>query len=502
MVKQKNLLNIFLEAKQKLSERVTVVFFLNVLLIVFQFVYLFLRYKYLNDQIPFWYTKTWGDFQLALKNRIFLIPLISLFSLTGGWVFIVLLKKYYVRYVTELISIFVTTCNLLLTLSLVRIIYKSSAVFQPIITPVYAELILPFLFSFFLVVLIVPFFIEFAKKHNIVTNPALHNHPGMILSRPSARAGGSAFVVGFLVTAFLFIPFSPQYIGIYIVALLLALIGFIDDYQNTHPKSPLRIFEIPALRLLTLFVAVSLIISFGIKIAYIGNPFGGIVDFNSLSFQLGALKIAPLSAIITVFWIVWVLNVLSWSNGIDGQYAGIVGIAAIVVALLALRFVPLEQIHSNNAKLAIILAGATFGLLPYTWHPSKIMWGFGSISAAFVLSSISILVGSKVATSIIIILIPFLDALVTAIRRILQGKNPLKGDRGHLHHILLDRGWSVKKIAVFYWISTAFFGIVALLSSEKALALVTLTSAGIVAFALITLNLKSIAKKQSQSESA
>jgi len=488
--------------KIKLNERSTFIFIFNVLLVVFQFAYLTLRYAYLNDLIPFWYTKPWGDYQLSPKINSYFIPVTTALVLLGGLFFIWTLKKYYVRYATELITLFVTSCNIFLTYSLLRVIKIGSSVFVPIVSPVYVDLIVPFAFAFFVMLFTLPAFIDFLKKRNIVTNPAIHNHPGMLLQKPSARGGGFIFALVFLLTAIIFVPTSEKYVGIYLVMFLLAVIGLLDDYQNTHPKSRLSFLEKPLVRLMLLFFVVSIVVFFGIKIDFIGNPLGGIIDFNAFKLYMWGVPISPIAAFITVVWIVWVLNVLSWSNGIDGQYAGIVGIAAVVVALLALRFVPLDKMDTNNAKLAIIAAGATFGLLPYTWHPSKIMWGFGAMSAAFILSSLSILISSKVATSIMIILIPFLDALVITLRRILQKQNPLKGDWGHLHHILIDRGWGIKKIAVFYWISTAFFGILALLASGRTLALLTLTSAGVVAFILILLNLRLIARKQLQSKAA
>ncbi|MFH1295313.1 MAG: hypothetical protein ABIH84_01920, partial [bacterium] len=81
------------------------------------------------------------------------------------------------------------------------------------------------------------------------------------------------------------------------------------------------------------------------------------------------------------------------------------------------------------------------------------------------------------------------------VRRLVQGKNPLKGDRGHLHHLLLERGWSPQKVAVFYWIATAFFGLVALASAENSTALATLTLGGLVAAIIILLNVSAQFKK-------
>jgi len=227
-----------------------------------------------------------------------------------------------------------------------------------------------------------------------------------------------------------------------------------------------------------------MVVPFGIKSFYISNPLGGIITL-----------IQPISIIFTVIWIVWILNLLSWSNGIDGQYSGIVGIAGIVIGLLALRFSAPQELQINIATMAFILSGASLALVFYTWQPSKIMWGFSATSAGLVIALLSILVSTKVATSITIMIIPFLDALVTIVRRLLQKKNPFKGDRGHLHHLLLDRGWSIKKIAVFYWISTAICGIIGLAASERYALQSVLILGGIVAFGIILVNLQSLTKK-------
>ena len=161
-----------------------------------------------------------------------------------------------------------------------------------------------------------------------------------------------------------------------------------------------------------------------------------------------------------------------------------------MILLLALRFETPLPMHRDAAIFAAISAGLSFGFTKFTWHPSKILWGFGAMSAGLVLAVVSILISSKVITSVIVILIPFLDAFVIVIRRLWQGRNPLKGDKGHLHHILLNRGWSVRRVALFYWASTAFFGILALLTAEKYTLHVGLTLVGIVAFGIALLNVR------------
>jgi UDP-GlcNAc:undecaprenyl-phosphate GlcNAc-1-phosphate transferase len=268
-------------------------------------------------------------------------------------------------------------------------------------------------------------------------------------------------------------------------------LGILDDYQNTHPKSRYRLLENPFLRLFLLFVSVLPVVLSGVTIYTISNPFGGFISLNVFEMKMGSRAIPLVPVAVTSLWIVWIMNVLSWSNGVDGQFPGIVGIASLLIAILALRFKELTEIHHQIALLSVISAGAAFGSVKYNWHPSKIMWGFGAMSAGLVIASLAILAQAKIAVSVLILLIPFLDALVTVGRRILKGKNPLKGDRGHLHHILLDKGWSVSKVALFYWFATAIFGIIGLLSPERVVLKVTFLIVGVVASILIFFNITS-----------
>ncbi len=466
--------------KKRFSDKIVSIVLANAVLIAFQVIYLKMRLEFVNSQVPFWYTKMWGDYQLADKVWLNLFPAVSLAILLIGLVFIIPIKRYFIRYGMNLIGMFTISANFLLTASMVRIIFKASTPFEPLVNPLYLDLLLPAALAFILVQFILPRFISYAKDKDIVTSPSIHSHPGMLLSEPSARGGGFVYGIAFLVLAAIFVGVPPSLIPFYIALFLISILGFIDDYQNTHPETKLRLLESPYIRLGLLLVIVSVVSTLGAKIFSVSNPFGGLLMFNS---QI-------ISIIITTVWITWFLNVLSWSNGIDGQYAGIVGIASVLIILLALRFSPLEIEDKRVAIMGAISAGLCLGFVKFTWHPSKILWGFGAMSAGLVLAFLSILINSKILTSVLIILIPFLDAFVTVLRRLLQGKSPLKGDRGHLHHILLDRGWSIRKIAVFYWVTTALFGGLGYLTADKLTLQMGLTLVGIVAFVLVLLNLR------------
>src|SRR4029079_6820046 len=104
----------------------------------------------------------------------------------------------------------------------------------------------------------------------------------------------------------------------------------------------------------------------GIGIAFLSNPFGGIIDLShpQLIFNLmGEHTIWILSDLFALFWIVTLMNFLNMgARGLDGQITGTTAIAAVVIALLSFRF------STDVGQLSVIIlasatAGAFFGFL-------------------------------------------------------------------------------------------------------------------------------------------
>ncbi len=479
---------------KKLKDRNLSSFLLNTLISGALFLYISLRYEFINEQVPFWFTRTWGDMQLTSKFTLYVIPLACL-GVGIVALIITLLNKYYLRFLEDVIWYCVLFGNIFLSASVIRIIRVASVPYDPIINPIYMGLVPSFVFAFLLMRIFTPYFIDIAKKNKIVTIPRVHDHPGMILQFPSARGGGFVYAMIFLISAVFFVGFKESLSGLYLSVLMTAILGIVDDYQNTHPKSGYRVMENPILRLVLLLVSVLPVILSGVIIFNVSDLSGGVINLDILSFSLGGKVIPLVPVVLTALWVVWLMNVLSWSNGVDGQFPGIVGIASILIALLALRFEEISEFHNQIAILSAISAGSSFGSVKYNWHPSKIMWGFGAMSAGLVIASLAILAQAKITVSVLILLIPFLDAVFTVGRRVLKGKSPFKGDRGHLHHVLLDRGWSVSKVAMFYWIATAVFGLIGFLSPERIVIKLTLLIMGVVAFFIIVLNLSINSRK-------
>lgn len=456
---------------------------INTLIISFQIFIISFFYNQMNTEIPLWYTKNWSLEILAPKEDVLVIPFISV-VLIITCVFIIQLSKKLLQFKFQNIFFtFTVIGNLVLTYSLVSIIKRTTYSNLFFLDFIGTELLNSFFISLILSFALTPLMLGIFKKYGLITDPKKHQHPGMILKQPSVRGGGLVFAISFTISSLLLT--KPVFINFAIIGatLIASIIGILDDISNTSSYKSTKIFGNPIFRLLVLLPIPALLLVFsGVRINEIGIP------FSDNAFNLNQLSWLPFA--FSIIWILWIANLLSWSNGVDGQYGGIVGVAGIVIAILALRFVNITDKELDVAKMALICSGAALGLIPFTIHPSKIMWGFGATSAGICLAALSILSLSKISISILVLLVPFMDGLITIIRRIINKQNPFKGDRGHLHHLLLNRGWSISQIAVFYWVSTMVLGLIAVYSSEKDLPLLVLTLGGIVSFFIVTLNLK------------
>ncbi|MEK7595300.1 MAG: MraY family glycosyltransferase [Patescibacteria group bacterium] len=458
---------------------------LNVVLGLIGVWYAWFRFVSINPLIPFWYTKPWGSYQLDQSAMIFLIP-VAILSLTFSTIpFLNLLLRERNKDASITTLSFLSVASFFLFISEIRIIAKASSAFHPLLEGGIKELFPLAIVSFALCFMLVPLVIKMAKSYGLVTDPNIHIHPGMILKKPSARAGGVAFYLAFILVALVAIPFNRETAGLFIGTLATTLLGLWDDKKNISPY--LRLI------LLALIVILVLIIS-DLHIYFFANPVDGItrLDMFKIPISLFTLKftILPIADIVTVLWVLWIMNMLSWSNAVDGQFSGMTAITCTIVAVLSLRLLKIDPEQIHTARIAAIAAGASLGILPYNWHPSKIMWGFGATTMGFLIAITSIMAGTKVAAATFVLIVPTLDALITIARRLLQGKSPVWGDRGHLHHRLLDLGFTQPQVSVLYWVLTLVFGGIALISSGRSKFLALLTIGGIVSFILVVMNLK------------
>jgi UDP-GlcNAc:undecaprenyl-phosphate/decaprenyl-phosphate GlcNAc-1-phosphate transferase len=296
-----------------------------------------------------------------------------------------------------------------------------------------------------------PLVIRLYRKYNWLDDPQGKTHKKVIHTYPVPRGGGLVIFGALLLCSLFFMGIDRHTLAILLGALILTVVGVVDDVKDSHPYW----------RLLWGFTAALVVVGAGIGITFITNPFGeGVI----------ALNWWWLADIMALVWIVWCMNMINWSKGLDGQLPGMVVIAATVIAMLSFRFTE-DVTHWEVSLLAAITAGAYLGFLPYNLFPQRMMPGYGGGTlAGYLLAVLSILSGSKLATLMIVLAVPMLDAFYVILRRLAHGKSPVWGDTRHLHHKLLELGWSKRKIAGFYWLVTFMFGLIALQlnASQKA----------------------------------
>jgi UDP-GlcNAc:undecaprenyl-phosphate GlcNAc-1-phosphate transferase len=198
----------------------------------------------------------------------------------------------------------------------------------------------------------------------------------------------------------------------------------------------------------------------------------------------GTHSILVWADLLAFIWILWTMNIVGWSAGVDGQMPGFVAIAALTLGFLSLRFTLKDPSQETVTILAFIVTGTFTGFIPWNFYPQKIMPGYGGKTlAGFLLALLGILSYGKLGTALLVLGVPMIDALYTLLRRIGAKKSPVRADRGHLHHQLLNIGWGKRRIALFYWGVSAILGVIALTvtSQQKVFALLVL-AAGVGAF--------------------
>lgn len=314
----------------------------------------------------------------------------------------------------------------------------------------------PWLISAAISFICTPIVVKYARKLGIIDDPKLNNHPKVIHTTPTPRGGGIPIFIALIITSLVFIPFDKHLFGILFGAGILVIMGFLDDKYNLNPY----------LRLILGFLAAASPIAAGIGIAFISNPFGGIIDLShpQIFFNFfGTHSIWLLADIFALFWITFLMNVINMgAKGVDGQLSGVTVVAALTIAFLSLRY-SADITQWPIIILASITAGSYLGFLPWHIFPQKIMPGYGgSTLAGYMLAVLSILATAKVGVLLVVLGIPLIDTGYVIINRIRHGKSPVWGDRGHLHHRLLDAGLTRGQVAIFYWVATAILGLAAL----------------------------------------
>lgn len=268
--------------------------------------------------------------------------------------------------------------------------------------------------------------------------------------KPMPRMGGVAIVLGFTVTVLMIFFFdrgmsTKQFVGFLSGALLIAALGVLDDMKNLPAK----------LKFCVQIVAALIVIFSGIQINVVLWPVTAALQKFSIP--------------ITLVWIVGVTNAVNLIDGLDGLAAGVSSIAALSLMVLCI------MTGSNTAVvLTAALAGACLGFLPRNFNPAEIFMGdTGSTFLGFVLSVTSILGVFKgyallaVSVSVLCLGLPVFDTIFAMLRRMAKHQSIMQPDRGHLHHRLIDRGFTQKQAVLILYAISFCLGCLAIFISFK-----------------------------------
>ena len=311
--------------------------------------------------------------------------------------------------------------------------------------PVLARILLAMGLAAVISYLATPFVKKLAVKIGAVDVPKDNRRMHKV---PIPRMGGMAIVIGFLLCTFLFVELDRQMWGVLLGAIIILVVGVLDDC--------LTLRALP--KFLAQIVAALIVYFSGNEIRYVSNPFSA-----------GLLDLGVFSGFVTVVWIVMMTNAVNFIDGLDGLAVGVSGISTATMLVIAMLM--------GEVDVAVILAalmGSCLGFIPYNFNPAQIFMGdTGSTFLGFVLAGLSIQGLFKMYAVIsflvpfLILGVPFFDITFAVIRRLAKHQNPMTADRGHIHHRLIDMGLSQKQSVAIVYMLTGVLGLAAVLLANS-----------------------------------
>ena len=305
-------------------------------------------------------------------------------------------------------------------------------------------LILIILLSYFITYFSIPIALKVGEIFNIFDKPSKRKQPNKKL----LRVGGIGIIIAFAASITLlnflnnnFLFNNNLILVTFISSFLFFLIGLIDDIFSLSP----------ILRLIVQLIIAFAAWSMGLRIENINISWLNIPNIELSIF---------LSSSLTVLWLVGITNAINWLDGVDGLAAGITGFASI-----GLTIISFQNGQVTEPIIAASIAGCCFGFLKYNFFPAKLLMGdSGSYLLGFLLASVSLLSTNSdynavgILVPILLLILPITDMVTVIFSRIKRGKSPFLADRKHLHHRLLNKGFTepaavINIYAISQWIT-------------------------------------------------
>jgi UDP-GlcNAc:undecaprenyl-phosphate GlcNAc-1-phosphate transferase len=266
------------------------------------------------------------------------------------------------------------------------------------------------------------------------------------------RTGGMAIISSFII-AFLFseIVITAEWQAILIGTGVIFIFGLWDDFKNLSWKKQL-FFQ---------FFLALILIWFGYEIGQVTFSENELFRLNLWQVDLFGKTFSLISSLFIVFWLMILINAVNWLDGSDGLLS-VTGI----LALLAVLGVSLRPEVNQPALIIVSLIGigSLAGFLVFNFPKAKLEAGTsGSYFVGFLLGALAIVAGTKISTTMIILILPVADFTWVIFERIREGQSIFQRDnkKRHLHYKLLDKGCTPRQVLLIY---AVFLGVALLLS--------------------------------------
>ncbi|ATH60812.1 MULTISPECIES: glycosyltransferase family 4 protein [Staphylococcus] len=290
------------------------------------------------------------------------------------------------------------------------------------------------IFSMIVSLILTPIVIKVSHKLGVVDQPNFRK----VHKNPTSVLGGTVILLSFLLGIWLGHPIETEVKPLVIGAVLIYLVGLIDDIYDLTP----------IIKLLGQVIAALVVVYYGVTIDFISLPIGPTIHFGILGIP------------ITVVWIVAITNAINLIDGLDGLASGVA-----TIALMTIGFIAILQANIFIMMICSVLIGALLGFLFFNFHPAKIFLGdSGALLIGFIVGFLSLL-GFKNITfvslffPIVILAVPFIDTLFAMIRRVKKGQHIMQADKSHLHHKLLELGYSHRQTVILIYSIALLFSL-------------------------------------------
>ena len=324
----------------------------------------------------------------------------------------------------------------------------------------WGNIAIAFILAFIVSFMVTPYTIKIAEKIGAVDIP---KDKRRMHTKKMPKFGGPAVILGFIVSMIYLIivmsiegsldlfteqEYGKKLLGILLGICAIAITGVLDDVKTLKPWQ----------ELIGQTIAAIIVVAFGTKIEHLDIPFFYMIGLNDV-----------ISTIITILWIVGITNAINLIDGLDGLSSGISLISCISLLIIFL----LNGSPMIATVIVTAMSGALVGFLPYNFSPAKTFIGdTGSNFLGFMLAVVSILGVAKTYTIAVIVLpvivlgLPIFDVLFAIIRRLAKGKSikaVFQPDKGHLHHRLVEKGFTQKQAVLILYGLSASLGMFAII---------------------------------------